>query len=406
MIKDYFIIPWKEIKRRKLRSWLTLIGIIIGIAAVISLITLGKGLENAIAKQFDALGNDKLFITAKGSPLTPGLSTDAVTITNKDVDIVKRSSSVKEVAAMSFTTARIEFNDRVRYFIISGLPTDPKERALLGEAQSYKINIGRSLDKGDKYKAVLGYEYTKQGLFDKEITVGDKILINNQEFKVIGFMDRIGSPPDDQSILIPFDTYSDLFNTDEEVGFIVAQVKAGEDIEKAGEDIKKDLRKERGLSEGKEDFSVETPDKLASAFGTILDIVNIVLVGIAAISLLVGGIGIMNTMFTSVLQRTKEIGVMKALGAQNKHILYLFLIESGFYGLGGGLIGITIGIGLAKLVEAIFIIYIGPAFLLIEIDYYLILGTLLFSFIVGCLSGIAPARRASKLNPVDSLRYE
>jgi len=133
---------------------------------------------------------------------------------------------------------------------------------------------------------------------------------------------------------------------------------------------------------------------------------KIVLIGIAGISLLVGGIGIMNTMYTTVLERTKEIGVMKAIGARNKHILYLVLIEAGLYGLGGGLVGAVLGIGLAKLTEFVFTLAVGPAFLVIEINWWLVSGTLLFSFIVGCLSGIAPARRASQLNPVDSLRYE
>jgi len=106
------------------------------------------------------------------------------------------------------------------------------------------------------------------------------------------------------------------------------------------------------------------------------------------------------------LEKTREIGVMKAIGAKNSHIMYLVLIEAGLYGLGGGLVGVLIGIGLAKLTELIFILAVGPAFLLIEIDMFLIIGTLLFSFIVGCLSGLAPARKASKLNPVDALRYE
>ena len=159
------------------------------------------------------------------------------------------------------------------------------------------------------------------------------------------------------------------------------------------------------MKAGKEDLEIKTPQQLASSFTTILDIVNIVLIGIAGISLLVGGIGIMNTMYTAVLQRTKEIGVMKALGARNKHILLLFLIESGLYGLGGGIIGALLGIGFAKVVEALFVQFIGPL-LVVEINYGLVSGVLLFSFIIGCLSGIAPAWRASKLNPVESLRYE
>ena len=127
---------------------------------------------------------------------------------------------------------------------------------------------------------------------------------------------------------------------------------------------------------------------------------------VALISVFIGAIGIVNTMTTSVLERTKEIGIMKAIGARNEHILYLFLVESGLYGFFGGLIGIVLGIGFAKLVELAFVVAVGPAFLSIKIDWILVIGTLIFSFLIGVLSGIAPARRASKLNPVDSLRYE
>jgi len=187
---------------------------------------------------------------------------------------------------------------------------------------------------------------------------------------------------------------------------IVAQANLGEDPEKIADDITKELRRERNVQEGKEDFTVETPNQLAESFNVILDIVQIVLIGIAGISLLVGGIGIMNTMYTTVLERTKEIGVMKAMGARNSHILYLFVVESGLYGLGGGIVGVLIGISIAKLVEAIFIAVLGPALLSVEISWPLLVSTLLFSFIVGCLSGIAPARVAAKMHPVDSLRYE
>lgn len=114
----------------------------------------------------------------------------------------------------------------------------------------------------------------------------------------------------------------------------------------------------------------------------------------------------MNTMFTSVLERTKEIGVMKAIGAKNSQVLSLFLVESGLYGLGGGLIGIALGIGFAKAAQLIASQFIGSAFLDVQVNWMLVIGALIFSFVIGCLSGIAPARRASKLNPVESLRYE
>jgi len=138
----------------------------------------------------------------------------------------------------------------------------------------------------------------------------------------------------------------------------------------------------------------------------VLDIVQAVLVGIAAISLLVGGIGIMNTMYTSVVERTKEIGIMKAIGARNEDILYIFLFEAGLLGLVGGLIGVIIGFGLSKGAEYIATISLGTNLLQASVDIWLVLGALLFSFVVGIASGVLPAYQASKLKPVDALRYE
>ena len=404
MLKDYFVLPWKEIKRRKLRAWLTLIGVFIGIAAIISLITLGQGLENAIEKQFEALGKDKLFITAKGGTIS-GMGS-SVKLTEKDVEAVSDVSGIKRAAGMAYSIGKIEYNDKVWFPYVMGLPSDPDDMALVGEAQTWKILNGRNIKKGDKYKAVLGYEYTLDNLFEKPVELGDRILLENQELKVVGFLEKIGSPPDDQGILIPLDAYSEIYDSGDEVHFVIAQTDTGEDPTKIAGLVEKDLRKSRHVKEGEEDFVIQTPEQFAESFAAILNMVQIVLIGIAGISLLVGGIGIMNTMYTAVLQRTKQIGVMKALGARNRQILFLFLVESGLYGLGGGLIGIAIGIGFAKMVEAVFIYVVGPAFLSVEIDWLLVIGTLIFSFLVGCLSGLAPARSASKQKPVDSLRYE
>lgn len=406
MIKDLFKIPIEQIKHRRIRAWLTLLGIVIGIAAIVSLISLGQGLENAIEEQFSSLGNDKLIITAKGNTLTAGLSIDAIKITSDDLEVVNRVQGVKDSAGFIFTTAKVEFNDNVRYFYIFGTPSDPQQRKLIGETQSYTLANGRLLTKKDKFKAVVGNDYTKPGLFEKRVTVGDTIKVQDREMKVIGFFDKIGSPSDDRAVHIPLDTYWDIFGNKDELGMIIAQTNPGEDPNKVAKDVEKTLRKFRGLKEGKEDFTIQTPEQFQEAFSIVLTIIQIVVLGIAGISLLVGGVGIMNTMYTSVLERTKEIGILKAIGAQNKHILVLFLIESGLYGLGGGLIGVVIGISIAKLIEYAFLIFVGPAFLLVEVNIPLIIATILFSFIVGCLSGLAPARRASKLNPVDSLRYE
>src|SRR3989344_5953739 len=359
MLTDYFKITWKEMNRRQVRSWLTLLGVFIGIAAIISLITLGQGLENAINRQFEVLGKDKLFVMPAGGMWGMGA---AEQLTEDDLKVVSSTSGVKLAAGMGYGYAQAEYNDQINYGFIFGISTEPEERALVGEAQSWKLQEGRLLRNGDNYKVVLGYEYTQDDLFGRRVELGDKILLHGEEFKVIGFLQKIGSPPDDQSALIPIDIYEEVFDAEGELGFIIAQTQAGEEPEKVAQEAEEELREDHGVEEGEEDFSIQTPEQFAATFGTILNIVQIVLIGIAGISLLVGGIGIMNTMYTSVLERTKDIGILKAIGAKNSHVLLLFLIESGLYGLGGGIIGIILGIGFAKLTELIFTLAVGPAF--------------------------------------------
>ena len=164
------------------------------------------------------------------------------------------------------------------------------------------------------------------------------------------------------------------------------------------------LRKSHDVEEGKEDFGIQTPESILNTLNNILMVIQGVLVGIAAISLLVGGIGIMNTMYTSVHERTKEIGIMKALGAKNRNILLVFMIESGLLGLFGGIIGVSLGFGIAKLVEYVAFRYYESVLIQAQFSPMLLIGMLLFGFGVGAISGMFPARQAAKLKPVDALR--
>ena len=354
MFKDYFTLALNAVLRRRKRSILTLLGIIIGIAAVVSLITLGQGLKNSISGQFNALGNDKLIISAKGSALSIGLSTDAVKITTKDLKAIHDTPGVKRAAGFIYTSARIEYNRNVRYFAVSGYPTNHEEVELLWEASNYKLSTGRIIEDGDTYKAILGYAYTDENLFGQPLTLGDKIIVQGKTFKIIGFWDKTGSPPDDQGIIIPYQTYEELFNKHDELGMIIAQTESGENVDHVAEILNKELRKSRNIDAGKEDFAIHTPKQLGAAFETIINMVQVVLIGIAAISLAVGGVGITNTMYTNVLERTREIGLLKAIGAKRKDIILIFVLEAGLYGLVGGIIGVLIGSAFALGVGEIF----------------------------------------------------
>tara|TARA_Y100000310_G_scaffold266828_1_gene278524 strand:- start:14089 stop:15306 length:1218 start_codon:yes stop_codon:yes gene_type:complete len=405
MIQDYFLIGVANLKKRKMRTWLTMLGIFIGIAAVVALISLGQGIQKSVNDQFEKMGVDKLIVTPKGTMMGMG-GTGAVTLTKKDAKTIKRTRGVESVAGLLMRTGEIEYRNQVRYFMVTGAPLD-EGRRLVEEMflQGGEIQNGRALKSNEKYKVVLGNLYREGSVFVPNIKVGDKIEINDVDFKVVGFYESFGNTEDDKAISIPEETMRELFDIDDEYDFILAKASAGHDVEEVSEKVEKDLRKSRDVEEDKEDFEIQTFKELMESYTTVLNIIQIFLLGIAAISLIVGGIGIMNTMYTSVLERTREIGIMKSIGAKNSDILTLFLIESGILGLVGGGIGIILGIGFSKLVEAAAKAG-GYGMIQVSFPLPLIIGTLMFSFVVGALSGILPARQASKLQPVDALRYE
>ena len=403
MIRDYFSFGISNLKKRKMRTWLTMLGIFIGIAAVVSLVGLGQGIQKSVNEQFEKLGVYKLIISPKGTFSGIG-STGNIKLTKKDIDTIRKVPGIDEVSGMLIATGKIEFNNRVRYLMVSGIPTD-KDRKLIEEMQSYEIASGRDLKTNEKNKVVLGRLFKEGNIFNPNLKLGDKIKINDVEFKIIGFFAPFGNTEDDKNIRIPEDIMREVFDLKDEYSIIMAQASQGLDPEIAAERVEKELRNKRNIEENKEDFTIQTSRELMESFQVILNIIQIFLIGIAAISLVVGGIGIMNTMYTSVLERTKEIGIMKSIGAKNLDILIIFLIESGILGLIGGLIGIILGIGFSKLIE-LGAKLAGYGMIQVSFPLYLILGTLLFSFLIGAISGVLPARQASKLKPVQALRYE
>ncbi len=402
MLKNYLSLIIENFRRRRLRSWLTLLGIFIGIAAVVALSSLGLGLRQFVDEQFSALGTDKIIIQPKGS-FVPG-SQSTIELTKDDVDAVKRVRGVSEVTGFIVNNVKVEFNDQVRFHQMFSVPTDEGKK-LYDEINQFNVQEGRELEKGDKFKVVLGVSFIEDDLFQPNVRVGDKIKINDREFKVVGHFERIGNSGDDRTMVVTEDAMREIFGIKERVDFILARTSKGTTTKEVADRTEKELRKFRNLEEGKEDFSIQTSEDLAESFQNTILVILVVLVGIAFISLIVGGIGIMNTMYTAVLERTKEIGIMKAIGAKNSDIMKIFLIESGLLGIAGGTIGIILGIAFSKLVE--FAVGLtGNTFLKPVFPWYLILGVLLFAFLVGAISGTLPAIRASKLKPVDALRYE
>lgn len=402
MILDYFKFAFGTFRERKVRTMLTMLGIFIGIATIVALVSLGQGLEAAIDEQFEMMGTDKIMILATGGFF--GMGSD-IELTGSDLNIIKKTHGVEAATGFLYKIAKVEFKDEVQYTYVFGVPQDPKEKRLVESMMNMKVTRGRDLTQEDRYKAVIGIRHYEEDMFDKAVDVRDKLLIEDQEFKVIGVLGRIGNPEDDSSIMVHMDAARELLGEPDKYDMLIAQAASGEDPDDVAEDIKKELRQHRDVKKGEEDFEVQTSAEMMDSYGNILDILQWFLIGISLISLFVGGVGIMNTMYTSVLQRTNDIGVMKAIGAKNSDIMWIFLIESGLLGLAGGIIGILLGMGFSNAVARIAVMS-GITMIQTSFPPYLIIGTLAFSFIVGTASGVLPAIGASKLNPVDALRYE
>ena len=395
MIQQFFNYGLRNIKHRQLRSWLTILGVVIGIAAIVSLITIGQGLENAIVDQFSALGADKIRVVPAGLTGPPA---GVEGLTDDDVDTVEKVIGVDWVAGFIMTYATIEYDNQAEVVFVKGYPEDL--------ASQGKIDIdvtlvdGSWFSKGDTNVVIIGNSIANN-LFDKKVMLKNSILIDGEKFRVVGIMEQIGDQSSDQIIYMPLDYAREKFNLGDEVNGISATVEEGRDMEEVALDIEKDLERKRG----DDNFDIFTPEQLLAQLGSILAVVQFLLGGIAGISLVVGGIGIMNSMYTSVLERTRQIGVMKAIGASRWEIMIIFMIEAGLIGLVGGLIGVLLGVGFAFSVEGIAAL-LGFSLLKIGLEWNIIIFALVFAFIVGMISGVLPAYRAASLKIVDALRWE
>ena len=401
---DYFRFCVRGIVQRKTRSWLTIIGIVIGIMAIVGLISIGVGMQVYMDEQIGKMGVNKIIIM----PMPPGggfgPAAASTYFTDRDARAVEKVRGVDANCYMVYRTSIVTYKDIDAVAPVVGMVPSIAEEAYF-DVQGYEIESGRALEDKDTHKITIGYwtayKTFKVGDSYKEVKIGDKIEIKEQGFKVIGIMEEIGNRDDDTTISMSLDDAEQLFDVSGEYDFFFVKVKEGADPEDVAERIRDRLEKLRG----EEDFTVMTAAQLSETVGGILSAVSAVLVGIGAISLLVGGVGIMNTMYTSVTERTREIGIYKALGAENNTILTLFLVESGLIGVFGGLIGIVLGFGMAILVEIVGK-EMGVGLLHAWISWELTLFALLFSFGIGVLAGFLPARSAAKMNPVDALRHE
>jgi putative ABC transport system permease protein len=410
MISDYIQLAVRSLVKRRLRTYLTMIGIFIGIAAVVSLIGLGQGLRLAITSQFGFIGTDVLGIQAANINFAGAPGQGAPNpLKDTYIDKIKKINNVKAAFNRYIGSTTIEFKGKQKIEFVVSIP-GKEDRKIFETMNSLAAQQGRLLTDLDTKGILLGDNYhrgiTYGATFDRPINAGDKVLLNGQIFDVVGILEKKGSFIYDDAIWMNDETMlkEGIRPNDGTVNIINVQVKDVSKISQTQQDIEKLLRKERNVKIGDEDFTVQTPQKALETLNSTLFAVQLFVTIIAVISLLVGGIGIMNTMFTAVLERTKEIGIMKSIGARNSTIFTLFFLESGLLGLIGGLIGVILGIIFANGMAFIGSLALGSNLIRASISPGLIFGALAFSFVMGTFFGVLPAYRASKLNPVDSLR--
>lgn len=406
MISDLFSLASKNIKRRGLRSWLTLLGIFIGVTAVVALISLGNILQLAVSSQLGLDTNEFITVQAGGlSGYGPPGSNVVDPLREDDANAIERLGSAKNTIKRNMVSTKIEFNEIIDYKYAGSLPNNKKDLDLVYAQLGLDIFEGRLMSPSDSGKIILGYNFynKKENWGGKQITPGKTVYVNDEKFQVIGILTKEGSLIKDNMVLMNEDDMGDIFDYGDEVDVIVVEPENKDKIQKTKEDIEELLRKRRGVKKGEEDFEVSTPEATLSTVNNLLKGVQIFIAIIALISVFIGAIGIVNTMTTSVLERKKEIGIMKAIGARNEHVFSQFFVESGLLGLVGGIVGIIfgtlIGFGGTMAINN----WIGSE-IGISLNFGLIFFALLGSFLIGAVSGIVPAMNASKEDPVTALR--
>ncbi|VVC04722.1 MacB-like periplasmic core domain protein [Candidatus Burarchaeum australiense] len=400
--RDLLLYVLANLKNRQLRSWLTILGIVIGITAIVTLISVAQGLDDAVKKELAAFGADSIIVTPSinlGLGGSPGLSGSLDT---NDLQVVKRTPGVDPARISSVLAASVTlgYKDVNISTMVSGVDTDTFSKAVEGLVV---VDQGRMLKPGDSHVLVVGSAIAKE-TFGEKVGLNTGIDIAGEKYRIIGILKASGSALGggyDSDIYMPIDNARDILGPSvgpKEITAIEARTLNGADTEEVAKRVNQRLLVKRKVTEDNKDFSVMTSKSIMDQVGAITGLLATFLGGVAAISLLVGGVGIANTMFMSVMERTREIGILKAVGARKNTIMEVFIIESGIIGLGGGAIGIALGFLISAGMGAVGV----PSKITPELAGFAVL----FSVGIGMLAGYFPAKRAAELQAVDALRQE
>ncbi len=394
-------IALQSIRGNLFRAALTMLGIVIGVGAVITMVALGTGAQRAIDEQMQALGGDILSI-GRANRFSRGIARDEGTLTTDDAAALAKGSDLFD-GVVPEINSRFQVKHGNRNLNLSVIGTTPNYLDVHGFTMALGSMFTRADDAGRRRVAVLGSEIP--GMLDTDAAglIGRTIQIRSIGFEVIGVLESKGSSgwrnPDDD-VWIPLKTAQFRVTGDDAVESISVRVRDGAPIEQAMVDVERVLRREHGILPGKDnDFSIMNRKQFLDSRQQATEVFTYLLAGIAGVSLVVGGIGIMNIMLVTVTERTREIGIRKALGATRANILLQFLVESMMLCLIGGVLGLLLGAGAAYLANQL-------AGWQTVVTTASVLTAFAFSAAVGLTFGIWPAQRAARLDPIDALRYE
>lgn len=394
---ERFLYSVRNLTHRKLRTALTILGIVVGIASIIILISLAGGLKEDVVSRLANFDPDLILISP--TQVSAGDVTSLVRqgkLYEKDYNSIRQISGVDVMSKTISKRVALEFKDELVSATVYAIEPD-----IYTQTTTFSVETGRFLQSGDRDVVVFGGGISE--LFDEDVQVNSMIEIDGRKYRVVGILEKTGNTFSnlDNIVYIDYNEGKRIFSDfilPNEISAIQVKVTEGYDIVEVSDNIEEVLMRNHKVSEDEKDFGILTAISLNEQINSIIEIISIFLVAVATISIIVGMIGISNTMFMSVMERTKEVGVLKSIGSSSKEIIYIFTIEAGILGLLGGVIGLLFAL--------LFNFTLGLFGVTTAMGIELLLGSVIFAFVIGVLAGVLPAKRASEIPAIEALRYE
>ncbi len=412
---DIFRLSLSHVKKSKMRSWLTIIGIVIGVAAVVAIVSIGQGMQASVQARLGSLGADLITVTpgysragGGGFGGERGGGSATINLTERDVNAIKQVPGVLYVDGVVSGSSDMRVGTEKYTMSVTGVDTSVWRSFVTTALES-----GRYLQPGDSNAVVVGNSLA-HGTFLNDLTLNKPVTIGSKTFKIVGILvasgGGFGGGGTDNGVVMPADYARQVITTNislNQFTSIVVKVSNPSLASQLAQDITNKLMPERHVNPRTQDFTVTAFATIQAQITSVVQSISLFLAAIAAVSLLVGAVGIANTMFMSVMERTRQIGLLKALGATDNEVMELFLIESGLFGFVGGVLGIIFGVTVSVLISVVGLRALGPGGTMSPvITPELLIFALAFAVLVGVISGVVPARTAAKMNPVDALRFE